>query len=230
MDRAKHSVFGVFLDADHTHFRGCAWKFAPDTYITCFHVVGEARREGAHGIAIPLPPFRFTARTFYLRNGTNQARVRPLPGNFASADIAVLVGHDGNTALPLQLSDRAAGTEASVVSGCRLAVGYSAAGVELTGHGRVQSQVLGPRGERAMSGCQCDYGMSGCPVLNTRCQVAGCTGSDKHPKTRILSHERFMVMQLELQQRGRLTLDAVTSVMCAMCAMCAMFKPERKLP
>ena len=198
VDRARQSVFGVFSNAAHTpeSFLGCAWKLAPDVYITCYHVVSEGP-QGPHGIFVPAPDQPFRGGVFFLKNGTTHARVRPLQRQFAArADLAVLLGRGGNTALPLAVSQRRLCNEGSV-----MAVGYSAADVERTGHGRVQNQLL--EGRESLASLQCDNGMSGCPVIDDRCQVVGmvtgCLGQTQ-PKTRVLSHERVLVALDDLRQ------------------------------
>ena len=197
LDRARQSVFGVFSDASHTpdSFVGCAWKLAQDVYVTCYHVVSEVP-QGPHGIFVPATDQPFRGGVFFLKNGTTQALVRPLQRQFAGkADIAVLLGGGGNTALALIVSQHHLQNNGSVV-----AVGYSAADVERTGHGRVQQQLL--EGKESLAFLDCDSGMSGCPVMDEMCQVVGMvTGCVDHtqPKTRVLSHGRILVALDELR-------------------------------
>ena len=198
VERVRQSVFGVFADAEHSDFLGCAWKLAADTYVTCYHVVGGGR-QGAHGIFRPDQTFK--GGVFYLKNGSTQSRARPLQQHFAGgADLAVLQDRGGNSALPLAVSQRRLPGEASVV-----AVGYAAADVERTGHGRVQRQLLD--GKECLASLDCDSGMSGCPTVDERCSVVGIvTGFVGHTQTttRVLSHERILMMIDELRDNGQL--------------------------
>ena len=192
--QVKPSVFGVYLDPAHTQFLGSAWKAAEDVYVTCFHVVGnglfQVEKQGVFK-----PNGTFKARTFYLRNGRTQVRCQPRQQLFAGkSDLAVLDGGTGNTARSLEVLQRLVDSEASVT-----AVGFTGAGTERTGHGRLQEQLLD--GTEVYASLDCDNGMSGCPVVDTHgCVVGMVTGWMGHtvPKTRVLSHLAIIIAMKEL--------------------------------
>ena len=198
VDRVRQSVFGVYSDAQHSPdtFLGCAWKIAPRVWVTCWHIIGDVT-EGPHGVR--LPAGRLRAGTFFLRNGATQARVHPVTRKFAGGcDLAVLTSRSDNSALALVLNG------GHLTSECRaIAVGYTAAGVERIGHGRIQKQLLA--GKESLASLDCDDGMSGCPAVDMQCRVVGMvTGAlgQSALKTRVLSHERLLMMVDELETEG----------------------------